>query len=142
VFHAPCAFLFLCFMFFMHHYFFSCSCVSLLPCFVVLMFCHSCVSLLLHVLSTSLLLSFTTLVFRCSCVLQCNVLFCYSFICFAPLLCMKPSTKYLFVPCCFTTPLCFATQLPKLILAPPPLFFKFSDLGQGAWGVGTTRLQV
>jgi len=25
---------------------------------------------------------------------------------------------------------------------PHPLFFKFSDLGQGAWGVGTMRLQV
>jgi hypothetical protein len=24
--------------------------------------------------------------------------------------------------------LCFATPLPKLILAPPPLFFKFLDL--------------
>jgi hypothetical protein len=76
VFHTPCAFLFLCFMFFMHHYFFSCSYVSLLPCFVAPMFCYSCaslflhvhstrrscVSLLLHVLSTLLLLCFGVLV--------------------------------------------------------------------------------
>jgi hypothetical protein len=28
------------------------------------------------------------------------------------------------------------------ITPPPPLFLKFTDLGQGAWGVGTMRLQV
>jgi hypothetical protein len=137
----------------------------------------SCVSLLLHAPSTSLLLCFGVLVLWCFCMLCHDMVFHYScdslflcaliwhsvslllcfivlacfdvtwcfvipMFCFAPLLCMKPSIRYLLFLVALLHHCASLLPLPKLILAPPPLFFKFSNLWQGAWGVGTMRLQV